>query len=433
MGTFDQTLKLSPRELHKARVDIEKELTCLVRIPKLTIDIDELVRQFNQDTETLKVHALVEKWRHRKRSIRALLLCSIGTETLRSRRRALIHLMRLFIKELLPADRYLKYIGIVALNLPAYDDLWSLFGREVTSYSGRSQLITTWRENMSVLRNPLGIAQGLTVQGYSIKDTLHNLRIENTVVGEDVVSATIEMLGAWPTVSLKHYYSELFGAWQGQTIARMNMGLLAQLPIERLARFVNKYCNKRRDEHDEFVLEYLKSENVLGSVGTSNTWLNPSIEKSTREFMRQWYLRRDFTLAFDEILKHEERKVYWKRWLDAGLIDDIRIFSPRASMRVRHMKLDRQIEHLEYPTMFIKIRNCLAIECGAQGMGGVYIYPIDGPVKWNVELRRARSYKSPILDSRYVDQRWRTISHHIGWQKQVDLHLLRTYGLRRNG
>jgi hypothetical protein len=245
----------------------------------------------------------------------------------------------------------------------------------------------------------------------------------------------LDWLGRAPRLApgkLRALLPRLIGEFQGEDLPRKRMGMLARLPVHKLAVFVNGYLGSRRAfSPDDIVLSYFRSRMILGNPRTDSRWAIDAIDSNAREKMVRWVLSKDFEIAFDRILKHRERKNYWKKWLDAGRIEKIRVFAPKPRRLEKTLKLDTPVDDLEYPTMFMKIGGAICIECGARGKGGVYMYPEDGPIDWDMELRYARKYKSPVLDSwSSIDRRSATIRHSGFWQTKVSSFLGEHYGLR---
>lgn len=397
--------------------------------------VEELLEDFGS---LLKGKAL-SKWAGRKRRIKKILLCIslhglaeldyLSDMDIRKTGIALSKLLKWRKTSL--AGLY-GYLGRACLNNPGLDVLWQTFGDIIKKYSGRNRDANIWKNNFLLLRNPEAIVERAFRKGVNVETVLRQTATANTVTGDMVLMGWLKRTPELGREELTKLLPMLIGGFRGEDLPREQMGMLARLPIEKLAVFVNAYLGSRRAfSQEDLILRYFRSRMILGSPRTDSRWAIDEIEPRARRKMISWILSKDFEIAFDRILKHKERKSYWKKWLDAGRIEKIRVFAPNPRRLNKTLKLDTSVDYLEYPTMFMKIGSAICIECGARGMGGVYIYPEDGPIDWNMELRYARRYKAPVLDSwSSIDHRSATIVHSGYWQAKVNIFLDEHYGLR---
>ncbi len=230
------------------------------------------------------------------------------------------------------------------------------------------------------------------------------------------------------------YSNELFGSYFEDPNHESDWGLLSHLSVDFIAPFVNSYCahfTSPPSEEDR-VLRYLKEDRILGNPLLGNLWCHPSIMEQSRKLMEKWVLRKDFFVAFDKILEYRERRDYWVKWLNAGKIDSIRLFAPDGEEIKKRYDIDHEVQSLDLPTVYMKIGNCIAIECGIHGKGGLYVYPTDGPLEWDMKVNNPRNYKAPILDLPYgevLPRGWQRFSHTWNWQNKVSNYMRKVYSL----
>jgi len=188
--------------------------------------------------------------------------------------------------------------------------------------------------------------------------------LSNTELGRQYISKCAYILVTTKSNEFEKYTNELFGSYYQNLRSTDDMGLLATLAPEYLAPFINgilcKYCRRIPRQRDP-VLLYLREEKIMGNPVTGNKWGHKDISKHARELVRRWVLRKDFFIAFDKILEHRERRDYWVKWLNANMIDDIRIFCPNAAKLRKSLGIDHNINDLSMPTLFMKIKNSLVI------------------------------------------------------------------------
>ena len=437
MDLFDIKITFKPVKLTRVVAKLPSVLDEFGEIPE-EFDLDSVINSFLSDYNNLTDLEFYCKWSREKRYLRYFLFylaenkTDLPPEDKRRNTRMRTILIRLLDKYSDQLRRFVPIIGMVAFNNLKDENLWDIFHKMLVAYNGRREVVINWKNIRAILKSPSEMAGEIISKNLSIVEFNEKNSFENTDLGRQFIKGCcIEVLRNQKE-SDKSYQKELFGDYFIKGDAAEDWGLLSKLDIKSLAPFINEYCSRfslagAMPSQANKVLHYLKQEPIMGNPLLGNKW--NITNKHSREIIHRWIISKDFEIAFKRILVHSERHRYWVQWLNK--IEMIRIFSPNSfALNTTLKNLDHKVEHLEYPTIFMKIGNAMIVECGERGKGGVYIYPFNNAVKWDKKLKSARDYKAPILDhpsrtsyGAYTNIKlpasWANISHHGGWETRV--------------
>lgn len=448
MDLFNTKITFKPVKLIRAVTELQKRHETFGEIPS-GFDLDSAINSFLSDYKNLSDLEFYYKWSRKKRYLKYFLfhLAENKTDLLPLEKRRSTRMRTILIKLLYKYSEQLRkfvpIIGMVAFNNLKDEYLWHIFFKMLLAYNGRREIVINWKNIRAILKDPNGMAKEIISKNLSIVDFCEINSFENTDLGRQFIKEScIEVLRSQKE-SNKSYQKELFGDYFSKDETAENLGLLNKLDIKLLAPFINEYCSRfslsgTMPSQDNKILHYLKEDRIMGNPLLGNKW--NITNKHSREIIHRWIISKDFEIAFKRILVHNERHRYWVQWLNQ--IEMIRIFSPKSfALNTTLKNLDHKVEHLEYPTIFMKIGSALIIECGEKGMGGVYIYPYDnGRIKWNQKLKTARDYKAPILDHpsrKYfkpspeaeLPSGWKNVNHYSDWETRVTQFLFTQFKL----
>jgi hypothetical protein len=400
-------------------------------------DIQEVINEFTSDTLRLTTPEFLLKWQMRRRYTKRMLYhFSTNLDKEKCNYRSLLNDL-LKIIEGAWTDSFLKPMGIAAFNCigDSFNHaLWSMFSDKLDGYNGKNELLIYWKNYINRIRKFGEFANHTISNDWNVIETAMKFQFENTQLGLAYISFCCKRIA--DQNKTENYLNQLFTI-NGQS-DNSKRGLLERLPINHKAPFLNSYCKRfsirQLPSEQDTVLSNCMSVTIMGNHNSSR-WFDPAINPNTRNVFKRWILRKDLILIFDEILRHRERKDYWMKWYSK--IQDIRVWCPRSKWVNRRLGLAfTTASELSFPTLLMKIGDCMVFECGTRGDGAVYFFPTNGPIDWDMILNIPRDYKRHILDSPHDHPRnWTKINHFQGvwntWQSDVDDFLLDNYDLRK--